>query len=80
MVYDEITQLMVQSYDNTEFIGTGYKKSMIGILYININASQIVSTSNVCNLGEMFDSEMSISVQVTLPSVENHKGYETFSA
>ncbi len=72
----------------TEFIviGTRQQRSKIDIPHININGTDIAPTSTVCNLGVMFDSEMSMKAHVSsinrsayLSSVEELKSNQPFS-
>ncbi len=70
--------------DKTEFIviATRQQRSQIDVVpHININEIDIAPTSTIRNLGEMFDSEMSMksNQQVSSPSVEELKSNETFS-
>ncbi len=68
----EVKQWMVQNMSNlnddkTEFIDTGTRqqRNKIDIPHINFNGIDIAPTSTVCNLGVMFDSEMSMKVHVS---------------
>ncbi len=53
--------------DKTEFIVIGIRqqRSKIDIPHININGIDIAPTSTVCNLGVIFDSEISMKAHVS---------------
>ncbi len=71
----EVKQWMVKNMlklndDKTEFIviGTRHQRSKIDIPHININGTDIAPT--VCNLGVMFDGEMSMKAHVSLRAIK----------
>ncbi len=81
-----IENMLKLNDDKTEFIviGTRQQRSKIDIPHINTNGIDIAPTSTVCNLGVMFDSEMSMKAHVSsinrsaYPQLKNLRAIKPF--